>query len=136
VCSKLESTDGASGIRDPRRTTAALRATLQRAGGAAADVEIDPAAATVVHSSSHAAAVAASNGAAQSASAGDSLPDDDVLDADVSALPVRLPPMSARIAQLQAQIRANKELRLELERRAREGDRGDSSNSSSGNSNL
>ena len=100
-----------------------MRANMQRAEGELSGVEVDAATATTAVHSVSAAAAAAASGSAQSATAGDSMIDD-VLDADVTPLPVRLPPMSARIAQLQAQIRANKALGLELERRAREGDSG------------
>lgn len=95
----------------PRRT---LSAPAGSASGAAANfhvskAELEGANADVAH-------LAAAAAAPSAALAG-------VLDAEVSAMPgLPFPPASPEVLRLQALIRSNKAARLELERKAREGE--------------
>jgi hypothetical protein len=122
---KLEAQNGATNSgRDPARLAAAVRKSLGRdalpegeasasAAAAAAAAAAADAAATPVPSAGSSFASSAQMARAEAASRQalrDSIPEADVT-----------PMVSNRVAELQAQLRANKNLRLELEKRAREG---------------
>jgi len=126
---KLEAQNGASTGRDPQRLAAAVRKSLGRDAAPEGEADQSPsfdAAAAIAEEntiSATAAAAAKSSGSSTASAASVARADaaaraalrNSIPEADVT------PVVSDRIAELQAQLRANKNFRLELEKRAREG---------------
>lgn len=116
LCCALSKLESQGGAPVPRRTLSAPVTSGAAASFHVSKAELEGANADVAHLAASAAVSAASAASSSSSAAG-------VLDADVSAMPgLPFPPASAEVLKLQALIRSNKAARLELERKAREGE--------------